>query len=118
MLIENVIEEMLSEDLETVTNFLGYMPDFEVFNNNQLLEEELKNVAKQMPEDILLEFHKASQEKTIHKTEMNYCISTIDLLLREMEECKKELKNKYKMEDIVNEIDSAITNIESLKPNI
>ena len=50
-LIDKTIEAMLNEDTETITGFLGYKPDDEVLNNNQLLEEELSNAADQMPED-------------------------------------------------------------------
>ena len=57
MLLEKVVEMIISEDLETVTRFLGYEPDMEVFNNNQLLEMEIKDVAEQMPEDVLLQFY-------------------------------------------------------------
>ena len=51
-LIDKIIEAMLGEDTETITGFLGYKPDDEVLNNNQLLEEELSNAADQMPEDV------------------------------------------------------------------
>lgn len=44
MIIDKVIEQMVSEDIETVTKFLGYEPDEEVFNNTQLLEEKVKTV--------------------------------------------------------------------------
>lgn len=56
-LIDKTIEAMLSEDTETITGFLGYKPDDEVLNNNQLLEEELSNAADQMPEDVLVSFY-------------------------------------------------------------
>lgn len=64
MLIEKITEMMLSEDMETVTRFLGYEPDEEVFNNNQLLEMEIKDVAEQMPEEILLQFYEEIDKKT------------------------------------------------------
>ena len=57
MIIDKVIEQMISEDIETVTKFLGYEPDEEVFNNTQLLEEELENAARQMTEETLTEFY-------------------------------------------------------------
>lgn len=63
MLIDKVIELMLDEDIETITNFLGYKPDDESLNNNQLLEDELESAAKQMPDDVLLKFYDKSQTK-------------------------------------------------------
>lgn len=81
MLIDKVIESMLDEDVETITEFLGYKPDDEVLNNNQLLKEELNNVAKQMPDDILMQFYGKSQEKLKIEAEKNYCLQTIEELL-------------------------------------
>ena len=63
MLIDKVIEMMLGEDAEMIADFLGYKPDDEVLNNNQLLEEELENAARQMPDDILMKFYEKSQKK-------------------------------------------------------
>ena len=70
MLIEKITEMMLSEDMETVTRFLGYEPDEEVFNNNQLLEMEIKDVAEQMPEEILLQFYEEIDKKTRDKAKL------------------------------------------------
>lgn len=81
MLIDKVIESMLDEDVETITEFLGYKPDDEVLNNNQLLKEELNNVAKQMPDDILMQFYEKSQKKLRIEAEKNYCSQTIEELL-------------------------------------
>ena len=64
MLVDKVIELMLGEDMKVITEFLGYKPDDEVLNNNQLLEEELGNVARQMPDDILMKFYEKSQERS------------------------------------------------------
>ena len=95
MLIDKVIEMMLGEDAEMIADFLGYKPDDEVLNNNQLLEEELEIVARQMPDDILIKFYEKSQE--------NY---------------KSKLQYKDKMESIIEVIDTAITNIEALKSDM
>lgn len=81
MLIDKVIESMLGEDVETITEFLGYKPDDEILNNNQLLKEKLNNVAKQMPDDILMQFYEKSQEKLRIEAEKNYCLQTIEELL-------------------------------------
>lgn len=74
MLIDKVIELMLDEDIETITNFLGYKPDDESLNNNQLLEDELESAAKQMPDDVLLKFYDKSQTKLRKNAEKNYCL--------------------------------------------
>lgn len=118
MLIDKVIEMMLGEDVEMITDFLGYKPDDEVLNNNQLLEEELENVAKQMPEDVLVKFYERSQEKSRRETEKNYCLQTIENLLTDMENYKSKLQYKEKMERITDVIDIAISNIEALKSDI
>ena len=118
MLIDKVIEMMLGEDVEIITDFLGYKPDDEVLNNNQLLEEELENVAKQMPEDVLVKFYERSQEKSRRETEKNYCLQTIENLLTDMENHKSKLQYKDKMESITDVIDTAISNIEALKSDI
>lgn len=81
MLIDKVIESMLGEDVETITEFLGYKPDDEILNNNQLLKEKLNNVAKQMPDDILMHFYEKSQEKLRIEAKKNYCLQTIEELL-------------------------------------
>ena len=81
MLIDKVIESMLGEDVETITEFLGYKPDDEILNNNQLLKEKLNNVAKQMPDDILMQFYEKSQEKLRIEAKKNYCLQTIEELL-------------------------------------
>ena len=81
MLIDKVIESMLGEDVETITEFLGYKPDDEVLNNNQLLKEKLNNVAKQMPDNILMQFYEKSQKKLRMEAEKNYCLQTIEELL-------------------------------------
>ena len=118
MLIDKVIEMMLAEDVEMITDFLGYKPDDEVLNNNQLLEEELKNVTKQMPDDILIKFYEKSQEKSRRESERNYCLQTIENLLTDMEDYKSKLQYKDKMESIIEVIDTAIMNIEALKSDI
>lgn len=118
MLIDKVIELMLGEDVEMITEFLGYKPDDEVLNNNQLLAEELDNVARQMPDDILMKFYEKSQEKSRIEAEKNYCLQTIEDMLAEMENYKSKLEHKSKMDEIVSVLDTAITDIETLKSDI
>lgn len=118
MLVDKVIELMLGEDMKVITEFLGYKPDDEVLNNNQLLEEELGNVARQMPDDILMKFYEKSQEKIRKEAEKNYCLRIIENLLTEMEEYKSKLEYKSKMESIISVLDTAITDIEALKSDI
>lgn len=118
MLIDKVIEMMLGEDAKMITDFLGYEPDDEVLNNNQLLEEELENVARQMPENVLIKFYERSQEKSRREDEKNYCLQAIENLLTDMEGYKNKLQYKAKMESIIEVIDTAITNIETLKSDI
>lgn len=118
MLIDKVIELVLGEDVETITEFLGYKPDDEVLNNNQLLEEELDNVARQMPDDILMKFYEESQEKSRTEAEKNYCLQTIKDMLVEMENYKSKLEHRCKMDSIVSVLDTAITDIEVLKSDI
>lgn len=118
MLIDKVIEMMLGEDVKMITDFLGYEPDDEVLNNNQLLEEELENVARQMPENVLIKFYERSQEKLRREDEKNYCLQAIENLLTDMEGYKNKLQYKAKMESIIEVIDTAITNIETLKSDI
>lgn len=118
MLIDKVIELMLSEDVEIITEFLGYKPDDEVLNNNQLLEEELDNVAKQMPDDILMRFYEKSQKKLRIEAEKNDCLQTIESLLRQMKNYKSKLEYKSKMDEIVSVLDTAITDIETLRLDI
>ena len=117
-LIDKTIEAMLSEDTETLTGFLGYKPDDEVLNNNQLLEEELSNAADQMPEDVLVSFYEKTQKKSKAEAERNYCLQTIEELLVEMKNCRTNLKYKDKMESIVSVLNTAITEIEELKSDI
>lgn len=117
-LIDKTIEAMLSEDTETITGFLGYKPDDEVLNNNQLLEEELSNAADQMPEDVLVSFYEKTQKKSKAEAERNYCLQTIEELLVEMKNCRTNLKYKDKMESIVSVLNTAITEIEELKSDI
>lgn len=117
-LIDKTIEAMLSEDTETITGFLGYKPDDEVLNNNQLLEEELSNAANQMPEDVLVSFYEKTQKKSKAEAERNYCLQTIEELLVEMKNCRTNLKYKDKMEIIVSVLNTAITEIEELKSDI
>lgn len=117
-LIDKTIEAMLSEDTETITSFLGYKPDDEVLNNNQLLEEELSNAADQMPEDVLVSFYEKTQKKSKAEAERNYCLQTIEELLVEMKNCRTNLKYKDKMESIVSVLNTAITEIEELKSDI
>lgn len=117
-LIDKTIEAMLGEDTETITGFLGYKPDDEVLNNNQLLEEELSNVADQMPEDVLVSFYEKTQKKSKAEAERNYCLQTIEELLVEMKNCRTNLKYKDKMESIVSVLNTAITKIEELKSDI
>ena len=118
MLIDKVIEMMLSEDKEMLTEFLGYKPDDEVLNNNQLLEEELEIVVRQMPEDVLVKFYERSQEKSRKNAEKNYCLQVIENLLTDMKDYKSKLQYKEKMQSIVKAIDTAITDIEALKSDI
>lgn len=118
MLIDKIIEMMLGEDAEMIADFLGYKLDDEVLNNNQLLEEELENAARQMPDDILMKFYEKSQEKSRRELEKNYCLQAIENLLTDMEDCKSKLQYKDKMESIIEVIDAAITNIEALKSDI
>lgn len=118
MLIDKVIELMLDEDIETITNFLGYKPDDESLNNNQLLEDELESAAKQMPDDVLLKFYDKSQTKLRKNAEKNYCLQEIEKMITRMEDCKYNLKNKNKMEYIIDTIDKTITDIETLKNDI
>lgn len=118
MLIDKVIEMMLGEDAKMIADFLGYKPDDEVLNNNQLLEEELENVARQMPDDILMKFYEKSQEKSRRESEKNYCLQAIENLLTDMEDYKSKLQYKDKMESIIEVIDTAIMNIEALKSDI
>lgn len=117
-LIDKTIEAMLSEDTETITGFLGYKPDDEVLNNNQLLEEELSYAADQMPEDVLVSFYEKTQKKSKAEAERNYCLQTIEELLVEMKNCRTNLKYKDKMESIVSVLNTAITEIEELKSDI
>ena len=117
-LIDKTIEAMLIEDTETITGFLGYKPDDEVLNNNQLLEEELSNAADQMPEDVLVSFYEKTQKKSKAEAERNYCLQTIEELLVEMKNCRTNLKYKDKMESIVSVLNTAITEIEELKSDI
>lgn len=117
-LIDKIIEAMLGEDTETITGFLGYKPDDEVLNNNQLLEEELSNAADQMPEDVLVSFYEKTQKKSKAEAERNYCLQTIEKLLVEMKNCRTNLKYKDKMESIVSVLNTAITEIEELKSDI
>jgi hypothetical protein len=117
-LIDKTIEAMLNEDTETITGFLGYKPDDEVLNNNQLLEEELSNAADQMPEDVLVSFYEKTQKKSKAEAERNYCLQTIEELLVEMKNCRTNLKYKDKMESIVSVLNTAITEIEELKSDI
>lgn len=117
-LIDKTIEAMLGEDTETITGFLGYKPDDEVLNNNQLLEEELSNAANQMPEDVLVSFYEKTQKKSKAEAERNYCLQTIEELLVEMKNCRTNLKYKDKMESIVSVLNTAITEIEELKSDI
>lgn len=117
-LIDKTIEAMLSEDTETITGFLGYKPDDEVLNNNQLLEEELSNAADQMPEDVLVSFYEKTQKKSKAEAERNYCLQTIEELLVEMKNCRTNLKYKDKMESIVSVLNAAIIEIEELKSDI
>ena len=116
--IDKVIEMMLGEDAEMIADFLGYKPDDEVLNNNQLLEEELEIVARQMPDDILIKFYEKSQEKSRRESEKNYCLQAIENLLTDMEDYKSKLQYKDKMESIIEVIDTAITNIEALKSDM
>lgn len=117
-LIDKTIEAMLGEDTETITGFLGYKPDDEILNNNQLLEEELNNAADQMPEDVLVSFYEKTQKKSKAEAERNYCLQTIEKLLVEMKDCKAKLKYKDKMESIISVLNTAITEIEELKSNV
>lgn len=114
MLVDKIIEMMLSEDLETVTRFLGYEPDMEVFNNNQLLEMEIKDIAEQMPEDILLQFYKEIDKKTRNEAERRHNLQLVEDLLLTMEDYKGKI-NSHLMAEIVERIDTAITDIECLK---
>lgn len=118
MLIDKVIEMMLGENVEMITDFLGYKPDDEVLNNNQLLEDEIENAAKQMPEDVLMKFYERSQGKLRRKAEKSYCLQTIENLLIDMEDYKSKLQYKDKMKSIIEVIDTAITNIETLKSDM
>lgn len=118
MLIDKMIELMLGENVEIITEFLGYKPDDEVLNNNQLLEEELENVARQMPDDILMKFYEKSQEKLRTEAEKNYCLQTIEDLLIEMEKYKSKLEYRSEMDSIISILDTAITDIEALKSDI
>lgn len=117
-LIDKTIEAMLGEDTETITGFLGYKPDDEVLNNNQLLEEELSNAAAQMPENVLVSFYEKTQKKSKAEAERSYCLQTIEELLVEMKNCRTNLKYKDKMESIVSVLNTAITEIEELKSNV
>ena len=114
MLLEKVVEMMISEDLETVTRFLGYEPDMEVFNNNQLLEMEIKDVAEQMPEDVLLQFYEEIDKKTREEAEQKYNLQLVEDLLETMENYKCKI-NIHLMSEIVERLDEAITDIECLK---
>lgn len=118
MLIDKIIELMLGENVEMITEFLGYKPDDEVLNNNQLLEEELENVARQMPDDILMKFYEKSQEKLRTEAEKNYCLQTIEDLLTEMEKYKSKLEYRSEMDSIISILDTVITDIEALKSDI
>jgi len=104
MIIDKVIEQMISEDIETVTKFLGYEPDEEVFNNTQLLEEELENAARQMTEETLTEFYEESQNKLKMETKKKYCLKLAQNLLAEMKKCQ----------DMLNELNNILAEI----PNI
>lgn len=118
MLIDKVIEIMLGEDAEMIADFLGYKLDDEVLNDNQLLAEELENAARQMPDDILMKFYEKSQEKSRRESEKKYCLQAIENLLTDMEDYKSKLQYKDKTESIIEVIDIAITNIETLKSDI
>lgn len=118
LLVDKVVDIMLNEDIEKVTEFLGYKPDDEVFNNRELLEEDLTNVARDMDMDNLAKICEEYKQKQRDNAEKNYCLSEVEELLKSMENCKKEINHKKGMNSIVEEIDLAITNIESLINNI
>jgi len=118
MLINKVIELMLGEDVKIITEFLGYKPDDAILNNNQLLEEELDNAARQMPDNVLMKFYEKSQGKLRAKAEKNYCLQTIENLLTEMEDYKNKLEYRSEMDRIVSVLDLAITDIEALKSDM
>lgn len=88
MLINKVIELMLGEDVEMITEFLGYKPDDEVLNNNQLLEEELDNVARQMPDDVLMKFYEKSQGKLRAEAEKNIACRRLRIFSRKWKTTK------------------------------
>lgn len=117
-LVNKVVNIMLNEDIEKVTEFLGYKPDDEVFNNRELLEEDLVNVARDMDMDDLAKICEEYEQKQRNNAEKNYCLSEVEKLLKSMENCKREINYKKGMNSIVEEIDLAITNIESLISNI
>lgn len=118
ILVDKVVDIMLNEDIEKVTEFLGYKPDDEVFNNRELLEEDLINVARDMDMDDLAKICEEYKQKQKDNAEKIYCLSEVEKLLKSMENCKKEINHKKGMSSIVEEINLAITNIESLLSNI
>lgn len=117
-LVNKVVNIMLNEDIEKVTELLGYKPDDEVFNNRELLEEDLINVTRDMDMDDLAKICEEYEQKQRNNAEKNYCLSEVEKLLKSMENCKREINYKKGMNSIVEEIDLAITNIESLISNI
>ena len=80
--------------------------------------KELDNVAKQMPDDILMRFYEKSQKKLRIEAEKNDCLQTIESLLRQMKNYKSKLEYKSKMDAIVSVLDTAITDIETLRLDI
>lgn len=114
MLIDRVIEMMMGEDFETITKFLGYEPDMEVFNNNQLLEMEIESAAKQMTDEYLINLYEELYDHVRKEEEMKHSIQLVEDLLSTMEDYKRKI-NSSLMSNIVDLIDSAITDIEALK---
>lgn len=114
MLIDRVIEMMMGEDFETVTKFLGYEPDMEVFSNNQLLEMEIESAAKQMTDECLINLYEELYDHARKRAEMKHNIQLVEDLLSTMEEYKRKI-NSSLMSNIVDLIDTVITDIEALK---
>ena len=115
--IDDIIDNMMSEDVKTLTDFLGYEPSDESLNSEQLLREELENVAKQMPDEELIKFNKQSQQKAMQSEIEAYNARETDRLLKIMKEYASEMSNQADLQPIVAIINNTIVKIEKLQNN-
>ena len=77
-------------------------------------EIEIEDIAKQMPEDVLMSFYDEIEENTRNKAERKHNIQLVEELLETMEDYKSKINN-HLMSEIVDRLDTAITDIECLK---